>query len=84
MKLAVYEGHRVGVVDGDRIFDVTDAVEGAGPGWPPMLRVNGQSKRDANTRYIEIKPRAALCSATNIRRFLRPVLWSCSQGSLVE
>lgn len=25
MKLAVYEGHRVGVVDGDRIFDVTDA-----------------------------------------------------------
>ena len=36
MKLAVYEGHRVGVVDGDNLYDVTDAVPGAGPAWPPM------------------------------------------------
>src|SRR5215212_5143625 len=36
MKLAVYEGHRVGIVEGDELFDVTDSVEGAGPGWPPM------------------------------------------------
>ena len=36
MKLAVFEGHRVGVVEGDQLFDVTDAVPGAGPAWPPM------------------------------------------------
>lgn len=36
MKIAVYEGHRVGVVEGDQLFDVTDAVPGAGPAWPPM------------------------------------------------
>ena len=36
MKLAVFEGHRVGVVEGDRLYDVTDAVPGAGPAWPPM------------------------------------------------
>ena len=36
MKLAVYEGHRVGVVEGDQLFDVTDAVPAAGPAWPPM------------------------------------------------
>ena len=36
MKLAVFNGHRVGVVEGDTLFDVTDAVPGAGPAWPPM------------------------------------------------
>ena len=36
MKLAVFGDHRVGVVEGDQVFDVTDAVPGAGPGWPPM------------------------------------------------
>lgn len=36
MKLAVFGDHRVGVVEGDLIYDVTDAVPGAGPAWPPM------------------------------------------------
>lgn len=36
MKIAVSEGHRVGVVEGDQFFDVTDAVPGAGPAWPPV------------------------------------------------
>ncbi len=44
MKLAVFDDHRVGVVEGDQIFDVTDAVSGAGPGWPPVYSA------DANTR----------------------------------
>ncbi|MBS0337548.1 MAG: fumarylacetoacetate hydrolase family protein [Proteobacteria bacterium] len=36
MKLAVTTEHRVGVVEGDRFFDVTEAVPGSGPAWPPM------------------------------------------------
>lgn len=36
MKLAVFNAHRVGVVEGGQVFDVTGAVPGAGPAWPPM------------------------------------------------
>jgi 2-keto-4-pentenoate hydratase/2-oxohepta-3-ene-1,7-dioic acid hydratase in catechol pathway len=36
MKLAVFDDHRVGIVEGEVVYDVTDAVPGAGPGWPPM------------------------------------------------
>lgn len=36
MKLAVNTEHRIGVVEGDLFYDVTDAVPGAGPAWPPM------------------------------------------------
>lgn len=36
MKLAVNTQHRVGVVEGDQFYDVTDAVPGASPAWPPM------------------------------------------------
>ena len=36
MKLAVFSGHRVGIVEGDQLFDVTGAVPGAGPAWPPV------------------------------------------------
>ena len=36
MKLAVNTEHRIGVVEGDQFYDVTDAVPGAGPAWPPM------------------------------------------------
>ena len=31
MKLAVFDDHRVGIVEGDVVYDVTDAVPGAGP-----------------------------------------------------
>ncbi|MDB5820472.1 MAG: putative 2-keto-4-pentenoate hydratase/2-oxohepta-3-ene,7-dioic acid hydratase [Rhizobacter sp.] len=36
MKLAVYNHHRVGLVEGDLIYDVTAAVPDAGPDWPPV------------------------------------------------
>lgn len=36
MKLAVFDDHRVGIVDGGVVYDVTDAVPGAGPAWPPV------------------------------------------------
>jgi len=36
MKLAVFGDHRVGVVEGELLYEVTDAVPGAGPAWPPM------------------------------------------------
>ena len=35
MKLVVFGEHRVGIVEGDVVYDVTDAVPGAGPAWPP-------------------------------------------------
>jgi 2-keto-4-pentenoate hydratase/2-oxohepta-3-ene-1,7-dioic acid hydratase in catechol pathway len=37
MKLAVFGDHRVGVVEGEQLFEVTGAVPGAGPAWPPMF-----------------------------------------------
>jgi 2-keto-4-pentenoate hydratase/2-oxohepta-3-ene-1,7-dioic acid hydratase in catechol pathway len=36
LKLAVFDNHRVGVVEGDLIYDVTAAVADAGPQWPPV------------------------------------------------
>jgi 2-keto-4-pentenoate hydratase/2-oxohepta-3-ene-1,7-dioic acid hydratase in catechol pathway len=36
MKLAVFNHHRVGVVEGDVVYDVTSAVPDAGPAWPPV------------------------------------------------
>lgn len=36
MKLAVFDNHRVGVVEGDTIYDVSSAVPDAGPQWPPV------------------------------------------------
>lgn len=36
MKLAVFDGHRVALVEGDDLYDVTVAVPGAGDGWPPV------------------------------------------------
>lgn len=36
MKLAAFDDHRVGTIERDSVFDVTDAVPGAGAAWPPM------------------------------------------------
>src|SRR4051812_28041746 len=37
MKLAVYDNHRVAVVEGDQLYDVTAAVPGTSDGWPPVF-----------------------------------------------
>ncbi|WP_424139559.1 fumarylacetoacetate hydrolase family protein [Roseomonas chloroacetimidivorans] len=36
MKLAVFDNHRVGLVEGDELYDVTDVVPGASAAWPPV------------------------------------------------
>lgn len=53
MKLAVFGNHRVGVVEGGQVYDVTDEVPGAGPAWPPMY-MNGLI-----ARWAELGPRIA-------------------------
>jgi 2-keto-4-pentenoate hydratase/2-oxohepta-3-ene-1,7-dioic acid hydratase in catechol pathway len=59
MKLAVFNDHRVGVIEGDSIYDVTRAVPDAGPGWPQVymsrLIANWMERRPA----IEAARRAA-------------------------
>jgi 2-keto-4-pentenoate hydratase/2-oxohepta-3-ene-1,7-dioic acid hydratase in catechol pathway len=37
VKLAVFDDYRVGIVEDDRIYDVTAAVPGASGAWPPMF-----------------------------------------------
>ena len=37
MKLALFNDNRVGVVEGDELFDVTDAIPGAYDPWPPIF-----------------------------------------------
>jgi len=37
MKIAVFNDHRVGLVEGDSIFDVTAAIPGASGDWPPVF-----------------------------------------------
>ena len=37
MKIAVFDDNRVGLVEGDDLFDVTDAVPGAFDAWPPVF-----------------------------------------------
>jgi 2-keto-4-pentenoate hydratase/2-oxohepta-3-ene-1,7-dioic acid hydratase in catechol pathway len=37
VKLAVYDDYRVGVVEGDSVYDVTAAVPGASGAWPPVF-----------------------------------------------
>jgi 2-keto-4-pentenoate hydratase/2-oxohepta-3-ene-1,7-dioic acid hydratase in catechol pathway len=53
MKLAVFGNHRVGVVEGDQVYDVTAAVPGAGPAWPPMYM------NALIARWDELAPRVA-------------------------
>jgi 2-keto-4-pentenoate hydratase/2-oxohepta-3-ene-1,7-dioic acid hydratase in catechol pathway len=36
MKLAVFNDHRVGIVEGELIYDVTSAVPDPGSAWPPV------------------------------------------------
>jgi 2-keto-4-pentenoate hydratase/2-oxohepta-3-ene-1,7-dioic acid hydratase in catechol pathway len=36
LKLAVFNDHRVGIVEGDRLYDVTHAVPDAGPAFPAV------------------------------------------------
>jgi 2-keto-4-pentenoate hydratase/2-oxohepta-3-ene-1,7-dioic acid hydratase in catechol pathway len=36
MKLAVFDDHRVGIVEGEHLYDVSDAVPGIRDGWPPV------------------------------------------------
>jgi 2-keto-4-pentenoate hydratase/2-oxohepta-3-ene-1,7-dioic acid hydratase in catechol pathway len=36
MKIARFDDHRVGLVEGDLVYDVTSAVEGAGAAFPPV------------------------------------------------
>ncbi len=51
MKLAVFNNHRVGLVEGELVYDVTSAVPDAGAAWPPvyMSRLIAQwpDRRDA-------------------------------------
>ena len=37
MKLAVFDDYRVGVVEGDSVYDVSAAVPGASGAWPPVF-----------------------------------------------
>lgn len=37
MKLAVYDDNRVALVEGDQLYDVSDAVPGIAQGWPPVF-----------------------------------------------
>lgn len=37
MKLALYDDNRLALVEGDSLFDVTDAVPGAADPWPPIF-----------------------------------------------
>lgn len=37
MKLAVFDDNRVGLVEGEVLYDVTDAVPGASDPWPPVF-----------------------------------------------
>jgi 2-keto-4-pentenoate hydratase/2-oxohepta-3-ene-1,7-dioic acid hydratase in catechol pathway len=53
MKLAVYDDFRVAVVEGDSLFDVSDAVPGIADGWPPVF----MSRLIA--RWAELAPRVA-------------------------
>ncbi len=37
MKLTVFDEHRVAIVEGDQLYDVSDAVPGIDDGWPPVF-----------------------------------------------
>jgi 2-keto-4-pentenoate hydratase/2-oxohepta-3-ene-1,7-dioic acid hydratase in catechol pathway len=37
MKLAVFDDGRVGIVEGEQLYDVSDAVPGIADGWPPVF-----------------------------------------------
>lgn len=37
MKIAVYDDNRVGIVEGEDLYDVSAAVPGIGEGWPPVF-----------------------------------------------
>ncbi|MES1162984.1 MAG: FAA hydrolase family protein, partial [Rhizobacter sp.] len=62
MKLAVFDNHRVAIVEGDQLYDVTAAVPGAGEGWPPVF----MSRLIAG--WADLRPKLL-----EVRRDARPV-----------
>ena len=62
MRIAVFDDDRVGLVEGDQIFDVTSAVP-AGPAWPPvfmnrLIREWDQRQAQVLTARATATPRA--------------------------
>src|SRR4051812_45252965 len=72
MRLAVFEGHRVGVIEGDQLFDVTDAVEGAGPAWPPVYMNRLMANWEAAAPAIAARRRAVKGVPLSSVRLLAP------------
>lgn len=61
MRLAVFDGAHVGVVEGEAIYDVSAAIPGIEDGWPPVFMTR------LIARWNEIKPRIL-----EVRRGARP------------
>ena len=61
MKIAVFDDHRVGVVEGDHIYDVTSAVPDAGPAFPQvymsrLINQWGERKAQVEAARRDAKP----------------------------
>jgi 2-keto-4-pentenoate hydratase/2-oxohepta-3-ene-1,7-dioic acid hydratase in catechol pathway len=70
MKIAVFNDHRVGLVEGDQIYDVTDAVPDAGPAFPAvyMSRLIDQwSRRKADVERARASARPIALSSVVLR-----------------
>jgi len=74
MKLARFDDNRIGIVQGDEIFDVTDSVDGRPSEWPPvaMLRLIAN--------FAEYRPRLEAATRGKGRalsqvRLLTPIPW---------
>lgn len=59
MKIALFDDNRVGIVDGDNIYDVTSAVPGWSDPWPPVF----MTRMIADWAHMEGVVRAARAAA---------------------
>jgi 2-keto-4-pentenoate hydratase/2-oxohepta-3-ene-1,7-dioic acid hydratase in catechol pathway len=70
MKIAVFDDHRVGVIEGDEIYDVTAAVPDAGPAFPQvyMSRLIDQwSERKAHVEAARREARPVPLASVMLR-----------------
>jgi 2-keto-4-pentenoate hydratase/2-oxohepta-3-ene-1,7-dioic acid hydratase in catechol pathway len=72
MKIAVFNDYRVGLVDGDSIYDVTAAIPNASGAWPPVFMTQAIASWDSLLPKVQEARRSAQPIALASVRLLPP------------
>ncbi|WP_296560636.1 fumarylacetoacetate hydrolase family protein [Pigmentiphaga sp.] len=68
MKIAVFNDYRVGLVEGDSIYDITSAIPGASPAWPAIFMTRAIADwQSLRPRVLEARTTATPVPLSSVR-----------------